>query len=174
MGAIGSAITLTGGAYTLISGINWAEAEIFPITRVFLALGLILTSFGFLGIFRETGSYIPIIPFIFFNLYQIIGTLLSPFLHLGYFTPAYLVTWSIMFIAYGFAGYSFQMTHDRIGGIATTAAILTVIWAFLRIAAAYETVVTDDLLFHHLRAIGESIVMASVLIYFIIAMRIRK
>ncbi|MFW9804472.1 MAG: hypothetical protein ACFFFC_17575 [Candidatus Thorarchaeota archaeon] len=171
---MGSAITLIGGAYTLISGIERAGAEISPSVRVFMALGLILTSIGFLGIYRETGSYMPIIPFIFFNLYQIIGALVSPFLHLGYFTPAYLVTWSIICIAYGFAGCSFYMTRGWIGGIAIIASILAVIWAFSRIVVAYGTVVTDDLLFHHLRTIGESIVITSVLIYFIIAMRTRK
>ncbi|MFW9787414.1 MAG: hypothetical protein ACFFE2_08410 [Candidatus Thorarchaeota archaeon] len=171
LGIIGGIMFLIGGAYILISGFVWAGTELLPIDRVLMASGSIIASFAYLGIYRDTESYIPIIPFLFFNLYQIIGMLLQPYLHLGYFTPAYLVNWSIMLIAFGFAGYSFYMTREKVGVVALIAGILFIIWAFLRIGVGYGVAVTEDLFFYQLRSVAETILGIVKLVYFILAIR---
>ncbi|MFW9894064.1 MAG: hypothetical protein ACFFFO_17805 [Candidatus Thorarchaeota archaeon] len=178
LGVVGGIMALLGGAYILISGIVWHGTELVPIDRVLLAVGAVLASFAFLGLYRDTGSYLAIIPFLCSNLYQIIGMQLQPYLHQGYFTPAYLIIWSFILLSFGVGGYVVYMTREDIGMVALIAGILSIIWAFLRIGVAYMIIVgesmetTDIALFYfQLRAIGDTIVNVFVLAYFYLAMR---
>ncbi|MFX1606129.1 MAG: hypothetical protein ACFFDD_09490 [Promethearchaeota archaeon] len=172
VGIVGGIMGLLGGAYILIGGIVWHGTELVPFDRVLLAVGGVLGSIAYLGLYRDTGSYIPIIPFLFSNLYQIIGLLLlQPYIHLGYFTPAYLVLWSFTLLSFGCAGYSFYMTRDEIGMVALIAGILFIIWAFLRIGVAYVIAETEDLFFYQLRAVGDTILTIASLAYFTLALR---
>ncbi|MFW9849409.1 MAG: hypothetical protein ACFFF4_09720 [Candidatus Thorarchaeota archaeon] len=173
LGAIGSVMSAIAGIYLILSGEVFAGTANITIDRILLALGSVLFSIGLLGFYRDYKTYVPIIPFLAFNLYQIIGIMLQPYLHLGYFTPAHLVTWSIMFVAFAFTGYTFYLTREKIGGFAIIAAVINVIYAIVRIPITFMVVDTELLFYYQVRSAVESFIFIVVMIMFILAIRLK-
>lgn len=180
LGAIGSILLVIVAAYSLSTHFFVLPDYTFMLSWVNV-LALILVGLAFLGIYRDIESFIPILTIIFFLIPAIISALgllniLGPLiLTLPDPVTAELAliwaTWIIWIIAFLLAGYSVWMTREQIGGFATIAGIIFMIWGFIRFALRFLDYGLGPSIYDQLWFVGTIIIYLIACVYFILAIR---
>ena len=180
LGALGSILLVIIAAYYLSTHFFTLPDYTF-ITGWVNVLAVILVAFAFLGIYRDFGSIVPIIAMIFFLISQIIPTLallniLGPFIltlpdpvtaELALIWASYII-WIIAFLL---AGFSVYMSRGEVGGVATIAGIIFMIWGFIRFVLRYLDLGLGPSIYDQLWFAGVIIIYIIAFVYFLLAMR---
>lgn len=167
LGIIGVLMVIVVTAYNLMFLETLIAEGPTMINRLTLGGGFVLVGVGFIGLYRDYQSYIPLLVPIMWVLLQVIGLAINPLFGGGrnYVTMAmYTITFLLM-------GYSVYLFREPIGSFATLASIIFIIWGFGVFAVrAMDMTLTDTLIFT-IDLIGFLIVFVIALFYFILLWR---
>ncbi|MFW9816852.1 MAG: hypothetical protein ACFFEW_13050 [Candidatus Thorarchaeota archaeon] len=167
LGIIGAIMVIIDVAYGLMFIDTILAEGPSLIGRFLTGGGYVLVGVGFIGLYRDHQSYIPLTVPIMWVLVQVIGMAIGPLFGGGrnYVTMAmYTVTFLLM-------GYSVYLFREPIGSFATLASIIFIIWAFgLFAVRAMDLTMTDPLIFM-IDWSGFLVVFVIALIYFILLWR---
>jgi hypothetical protein len=180
LGAIGSLLLIIIGAYSLAT-----HYMILPdYTDIFNWLNLLaifLVVLAILAVYRELGGIIPILAMILFLIQAILSLLgllniLYPFiLSLPDPVTAELAfiwaTWIIWLLGFLLLGLSVWWRRDDVGGIATIAGILFMIWGVVRLILRFLDYGMGASIYDQMWFVGTIIIYLLAMIYFIMEMR---
>jgi hypothetical protein len=179
LGAIGCLILVILFGYNLYSLLF--AAPFLPILDWVAVLALVFVALAIVALYRETGSFIPLIAMILLLVLQILVALLlldilfPLLLTVLDFATANLylswLFWIFYLIIYLILGYSIWMTRDEIGITATLAGILFMIWGFLNLVLQFLTYGLPPSILNQVWLVGVVLVYLFGFIYFIMALR---
>jgi len=155
---------------TVIELQEWALAAsvVAPdlLNRFLAGGGFVLVGVGFIGLYRDFGSYVPLLVTIMWPLLQVVGLLTSPIVG----SPNYVYV-SMILIVFLLMGYSVYLFREPIGSFAMLASIVFIVWAFGQLAITFLGMTWTDLFSAQIYWSGQAIVFFIALVYFILAMR---
>jgi hypothetical protein len=144
-------------------------------------LALVLVALALIALYRETGSFLPLIAMILLLILQLLVTLLL----LDILFPLLLTVWDMAtanlylswlfwifyLVIYLLIGYSFWLTRDDIGIIATLAGIIFMIWGILNLVLQFLTYGALPSILNQIWSVGVALVYFFGFLYFIMALR---
>lgn len=138
----------------------------YMIDRLLMSGGYVLVGVAFIALYRDFGSYIPLLVTIMWPLLQVVGLSVAPVLG----TPN-LVNMSMYLITFLLMGYSVYLFREPIGAFATLASIIFIIWGFGQFVVKSLHLGVSDPTLDLVNWAGFALVFFIALVYFILAMR---
>ncbi|MFX1263424.1 MAG: hypothetical protein ACFFAZ_15190 [Promethearchaeota archaeon] len=170
LGLIGCIMVLVN---TVIELQEWTLAASFVaadlLNRFLMGGGFVLVGVGFIGIYRDSGSYVPLLVTVMWPLGQVVSILASSLTS----DPNYVYL-GMLLIVFLLMGYSVYLFREPIGSFATLASIVFIGWAFGQLIIRFLDPTGTDLFNLQIYWSGQGIIFFIALVYFILAIRSGK